>query len=1115
MRTGLRLAIAGVCFGGLLLARSAPAVTLPPGFVDEPVATGFDLPTSVAVDPFGRLWVTEKGGKVWVVTDGVRSAEPFVDLTDEVHNAVDRGLLAIALHPDFPLYGYVYLLYGVDPIYGQPDEPGSAVSFGRLTRYTAHEESAIPASRFVILGETAEDGFPECFKTHGVGDLEFGRDGSLLISSGDGAHADFADFGQNETEDDPDCEAMFGEVQDLGAIRSQSLASLGGKLLRVDPESGRGLLSNPFYDGDQESFASRTWALGLRNPFRFTVVPNDAAGPGTIAICDVGWRFWEELNVASPSGGNNFGWPCFEGPDVLGAYASSPLKGTNCSGDYVGTLTDPLVSWHHDRPEPLGFSGAASTGSTWYDEPQFPSAWRGGIFFADFVGGWIRFARLDDAAALVDLESFAFHVPFPVDLEVNPHTGDLLYVSIVTGEVRRIRYAQGNVAPQAAASATPAAGPAPLSVQFSSGGTRDPNGDEFSLVWSFGDGSPPSTEPNPTHVYTARGSFDAVLTVTDEYGLAAADTVRVETANSPPAVDIISPTDGHTFAADEWLTFAAAAFDPEDGVGLDWSWEVQLIHNGHVHPAWFVWSGPTPPPFRAESHGDVTTDRLSYLVRVEVEDREGLVATDEVRLVSAEIGANTAPVAAFTPDRLSGDEDLTVSFDGSATVDADGDYLFTDWDFGDGTTSRDRSPVHTFGTPGAYDVTLSVSDAALAYSTQTTQLLVWPADGLLAAWAFGGAGGVAGDGSGNGRDLPLGTATGGEGVVGEGVVLDGSADLRVAEGFLSTREQFSVSLWFRSLHARGGLVRQEGVLDLRLEAGELVAQTGLGGEVRAPFSYGADQWHHVVLTGDGEALRLYLNGRLVAEGGFSTWSYGESTAPVVVGGEVEGQLFAGRLDEVRIYDRVLPEVDAQFVGTHPAVNRPPRVLVVEDVEIGVDVPVRLTGYVTDDDPSVLPTYRWEPRSGPATPELRDVTTVRPWARFPAPGTYEVALVAQDQEYTQESLVTVRVRDIGEAFGLGPATGRQGFEFVGPNPARADVQMTFAVREGAGEPFRLGIFDVRGRAVRRFPARRLPEGRWSVYWDRRDGQGLPVAPGVYFVSLRLGDRRYTERVVSVD
>ena len=74
---------------------------------------------------------------------------------------------------------------------------------------------------------------------------------------------------------------------------------------------------------------------------------------------------------------------------------SSPLKGTNCSGQYVGTLTDPLVAWHHERPEPLGFSGAASTGATWYDEPQFPSAWRGGIFFADFVDRSLWFGAIE------------------------------------------------------------------------------------------------------------------------------------------------------------------------------------------------------------------------------------------------------------------------------------------------------------------------------------------------------------------------------------------------------------------------------------------------------------------------------------------------------------------------------------------------------------------------------------------------------------------------------------------------------------------------------------------------------------------------------------------------
>ena len=88
-------------------------------------------------------------------------------------------------------------------------------------------------------------------------------------------------------------------------------------------------------------------------------------------------------------------------------------------------------------------------------------------------------------------------------------------------------------------------------------------------------------------------------------------------------------------------------------------------------------------------------------------------------------------------------------------------------------------------------------------------------------------------------------------------------------------------------------------------------------------------------------------------------------------------------------------------------------------------------------------------------------------------------------------------------------------FVRPNPARGHVTITFGIREGRGQPFRLGVYDVRGRLVADFPRRRLPEGRWEMFWDRRDSGGRRVASGVYFVAMRVGEDRYTRRLVVLD
>lgn len=135
---------------------------------------------------------------------------------------------------------------------------------------------------------------------------------------------DVGDYGQDVIASDASCAQMFGDDQDIGSFRSQSLRSGGGKILRLDPRTGQGIcqgndrfgVANPFCDGNLDSWASKTWALGARQPFRMMIRPlmaGDAVqGPGTIYFGDVGEGGYEEVNVVNAPG-LNFGWPCWEG----------------------------------------------------------------------------------------------------------------------------------------------------------------------------------------------------------------------------------------------------------------------------------------------------------------------------------------------------------------------------------------------------------------------------------------------------------------------------------------------------------------------------------------------------------------------------------------------------------------------------------------------------------------------------------------------------------------------------------------------------------------------------------------------------------------------------------
>src|SRR5213075_2966082 len=135
----------------------AAAVSVPSNFVVESVTPGatFDTPTSAVFLPDGRLLVSEKAGKVWVVQNGVKSATPFWDRTAEVLDLDDKGLLDIAVDPNFNVNHYVYFLYTVDPDSNNVEDSRSA--FGRLARYQvsgANPNVVDYSTRAILFGRT-------------------------------------------------------------------------------------------------------------------------------------------------------------------------------------------------------------------------------------------------------------------------------------------------------------------------------------------------------------------------------------------------------------------------------------------------------------------------------------------------------------------------------------------------------------------------------------------------------------------------------------------------------------------------------------------------------------------------------------------------------------------------------------------------------------------------------------------------------------------------------------------------------------------------------------------------------------------------------------------------
>ena len=339
--------------------------TLPANFSDALVMGGWVEPVGATWDANGRFYVWEKRGQVWIVENGVRLPSPLLDISEEVGNWRDHGFLGFTLDPDFLTNGRIYGMYAVDRHHLMNHGTGSynagtneyyAATIMRITRWTATGpsfNSVNYGTRTVLLGETRQTGVPLLHESHSTGSLMFGSDGTLMATVGDGASYNVVDVGNSSDTywSQALTDGIIRPAENVGALRSQLLNCFNGKLLRMDPNTGDGVPSNPWYDAAApRAPKSRVFAMGLRNPYRATMKPNSGSAnpadgqPGVVYIGDVQWSTWEDLNVCY-EGGMNFGWPLFEGLTPHTGYTAAltpnqdmpnPLyDGVNCTIPYL------------------------------------------------------------------------------------------------------------------------------------------------------------------------------------------------------------------------------------------------------------------------------------------------------------------------------------------------------------------------------------------------------------------------------------------------------------------------------------------------------------------------------------------------------------------------------------------------------------------------------------------------------------------------------------------------------------------------------------------------------------------------------------------------------------
>ncbi|HEX6232807.1 MAG TPA: ricin-type beta-trefoil lectin domain protein [Jiangellaceae bacterium] len=658
-----------VVLSGIVVAHTTPAqaTAVPSGFSEQVVFGGLVHPTNVEFAADGRVFVAEKSGIIKVF-DSLADTSPsvFADLRTKVHNYWDRGLLGFALHPNFPTDPRMYVLYTYDGLIGGrypkwgtagatsdpcptppgPTSDGCQVS-GRLSVLT---QSGSTVAEQVMIEDWCQQ-----FPSHSIGSLAFGPDGMLYATGGDGASFSYTDYGQDGytasdvTPDNPCGDppspvgtALAPPSAEGGALRSQDLrtsadpVTLDGSLIRIDPNTGFASPDNP-QAGSSDPNARRIVAYGLRNPFRFAVRP----GTNEVWIGDVGWNGWEEINrvVVSPTAGvSNFGWPCYEGSGRQPGYERADLR--LCQQLYAagsGAVKAPYYAYHHNAKvvsgETCGTGSSSISGLAFYPGGNYPSGYRGALFFADYSRKCV-WAMRPGAGGLPDQANIVtFATGYGVTgLRAGPG-GDIFAVDYDNGRIVRYVYSATNNPPTAQIKAEPTSGLAPLTVAFDARSSHDADGDPLTYAWDLdGDGQyDDSTSPTVQHTYTTNGRVVVGLQVTDSKGARATATATISVGNTAPTATITGPSPGTTWRVGDTIGFSGTAVDPQDGTlpASALTWTLIMHHcpsNCHAHQ--ITTTTGTSGTFTTPDH-----EYPSYLeLRLTAEDSGGLSDTKSVRL---------------------------------------------------------------------------------------------------------------------------------------------------------------------------------------------------------------------------------------------------------------------------------------------------------------------------------------------------------------------------------------------------------------------------------------------------------------------------------------------------
>ena len=654
------------------LAAADPA--LPPGFQDEVVFPGLLKPTAVRFAPNGMVFVAEKNGKIEVYEDlEDETPELFKDLTVETYDHGDRGLLGLAVDPEFPIKPYVYALFTYDHVLGEAapppkwgtgegdfcpvvpeNEADDCVVSGRLVRYTAEVTTDGEGHLHAVAnGEKAliPEDWCQQFSSHSIGDLRFGPEGALYAGGGDGASFTSADFGQLGNPPNP----CGDPPKEGGSLRSQDLitpetkadpTNLSGTIIRIDPETGEGWPTNPLA-GSASANERRIVALGFRNPFRFALDPVT----GEMYVGNVGSSEFEEIDRFDPAAGlYNSGWPCYEGDNKQFQFKTLELPICDDVLYENPALTSPPLFYYSHRQaiapgdECSYAAGSAIAGPAIYEGAEFPAEYKGALFFADAVRSciYVMLPGNDGRPDPSRVEPFMTGGSlYPgVDIEEGPD-GSLYYASLFgegfsKGAIHRITYAPGAPAAKLTAD-TQFSKEVETEFHLDASESSDPTGEALSFEWDLDGNGSFETKGGETQTvkYTEAKNVVVAVRVEDGQGLTNTAKLTLYPGDTPPVPTIKEPSASYLWGVGDKIHLAGSAVNSEgksvEPLFMQWSTRILHCPNGpencHAHPL---------QDFPGVLSGDLIAPEHDYPSYIEItlsaSDKRGLSASKTIEL---------------------------------------------------------------------------------------------------------------------------------------------------------------------------------------------------------------------------------------------------------------------------------------------------------------------------------------------------------------------------------------------------------------------------------------------------------------------------------------------------